>query len=681
MGKELRIEVVFFNRDKKFLESFLSKIEVQDAHPDTVHKVLKGLFCHLEAEGLNRDAVAVAMRQAIGHHRLAHLALKGPPNTLDRKVYQLKKWLEELENKNSAGLTLVAFGKSVQSSIPPYLIFLDMTKDIVLYKILSGTIERLAEGCEDLSTCLAATPAEENLLTAMLVVFIISLVLTSLHTWYQRHHFFKTSPLFSFVLFVASPLLPAVYHLKIATNSQTLEKKKKSISIKEDQDKKKKNEKLRDIVQQSKSIEVGLEAISQILILCGLATFYDFVFKAPSGQTYSYFYGLALLVLKGNAPLFIASILISFVGPTVFFLNNENHKRHSSFNIMRKIILLLRNMFLMLARLGAIITAIFIPVIKEWEVFIGNKGVDAADRLDLIYFEIEFTRHFSKGLQAVSDDIESNSLSFLGFILLHMLIVAIHGVICSPKFGTSTMRERLLHLVSSFWLPLPFLTIRGVDRGEEKAEMWFLVFLHTTENIGLLLISKWAYRPDYSLGLLLLQSSLLTINVVAIILSLVKNQKLLVLLVSLNIVVVFLLRTFSDSFIASLLAMDLSIVALNFLGVATAYFYTKKFELYADIQHLQNILRDLPSFGPEVRTKNGGMKINSKFLNIKLYFTLQDVLYGPLAVGRHENTHDCEKASQERDADASLSSKEVSCPDMKFQIRRHVFYPVSGDAS
>ena len=225
VGKELKIEVVFFNRECQFLESFLSKIESQDAHPDTVHRVFKGLFCHLEAEGHTRDAVAVALRQSIGHHRLAHLALKGPPKTLDKKAYQLKKWLEKIEEKNSAGFTLVAFGKSVQSTVPPYLIFLDMVKDIVLYKILYGTIERLAEGCEDLSTCLAATPAEENLLTAMLVVFIISLVITSLYAWFQRHHFFKTNRLFSFVLFVASPFLPAFYQLEIASISQTLKPK------------------------------------------------------------------------------------------------------------------------------------------------------------------------------------------------------------------------------------------------------------------------------------------------------------------------------------------------------------------------------------------------------------------------------------------------------------------------
>ena len=602
VGKELSIEVVFFNRDNKFLESFLSKIESQDSHPDTVYKVFNGLFCYLEAEGHTRVAVAVAMGQSIGHHRLAHLALKGPPNALDRKAYQFKKWLRELENKNSASFALFSFAKLVASSVPAYLIFLDMNKDMILYKILSSTISRLAEGCEDLkSTCLAATPAEENLLTAMLVVFIISFVLTSLHAWYQRHHFFKTNRLFSFVLFVASPLLPAVYHLEIASISQTLEKEKKSISIQEYQAKKKDIEKLTDIVQQSKSIEVGLEAISQILILCGLATFYDFVFKAPSGQTYSYFYGVALLVLKGNAELFIVSILISFVGPAAFFLNNENHKRRSSFNITRKILLLLRNMLLILARLGTFVSAIFIPVIKDWEVFIGNKGVDAADQLENPWIDIEFNNYFNKGLQAVSDDIKRNYLCFLGFILLHMLVVTIHGIFCSAKLGTSTMRERLLHLVSSFWLPLPFLTIRGVDRGEEKAELWFLIVLHTTENISLLLVSKWANLPGYSLGLLLIQISLLTINIVALILSIVKKKKLVFLLAFSNVFVVFILGLLSETILLPMLAMDLSIVALNILGVAVAYFYTKNFELYANIQDLPNTLPDLPSYGPEVR--------------------------------------------------------------------------------
>ena len=222
---------------------------------------------------------------------------------------------------------------------------------------------------------------------------------------------------------------------------ETLEKEKKDLTnVVEYQTRKQDIEKLRGIVLQSKSIEVCLEAISQIFILCGLATFYSYIFKAPSGQTYSYFYGVALLVLKGNANLLIASVFISFLGPCWFFVDNENHKRMESFNLTRMIILFFRNMFLMLARLGSIVSAIFIPVISQWVVV--NEGVDAADRLDYHPFEIEFNLYFSKGLQAVSDDIIKNSVCFVGFILVHIFLVAVHGALYSLKFSASSMRER-----------------------------------------------------------------------------------------------------------------------------------------------------------------------------------------------------------------------------------------------
>ena len=162
------------------------------------------------------------MRQSIGHHGLAHMALKGPPNALDRKAYELTKWLGQLAHKNKVGFACVALGKTVQSSIPPFLIYLDMVKDLVMYKILHGTIERIKKGCEDLSkdTCLAATETEENLLTAMLASFTVSIVSTSLHAFNQRHLFFKRNSCFGAVLFVASPLLPAVYHFEISSLSQ-----------------------------------------------------------------------------------------------------------------------------------------------------------------------------------------------------------------------------------------------------------------------------------------------------------------------------------------------------------------------------------------------------------------------------------------------------------------------------
>ena len=42
-------------------------------------------------------AVAFNMRQTIGLHRLAHLALKGPPNVIDKHLYLAQKWVEVVE--------------------------------------------------------------------------------------------------------------------------------------------------------------------------------------------------------------------------------------------------------------------------------------------------------------------------------------------------------------------------------------------------------------------------------------------------------------------------------------------------------------------------------------------------------------------------------------------------------
>ena len=111
------------------------------------------------------------------------------------------------------------------------------------------------------------------------------------------------------------------------------------------------------------------------------------------------------------------------------------------------------------------------------------------------------------------------------------------------------MRERLIFLVSSFWLPLPFLTIKGVDRGEEKAELWFLVVLHSLENFLIVLVSRMVHLPEnYPLGIII---------------------------------------------------FDCIMVFLNVLGVLVTVFYVTKIELYAGLP--KDLPQGLPSFGAEVR--------------------------------------------------------------------------------
>ena len=214
-----------------------------------------------------------------------------------------------------------------------------------------------------------------------------------------------------------------------------------------------------------------------------------------------------------------------------------------------------RNGLFLLVRVFAITSAIFIPVIKSWDVFIKNQGIDGSDSLDYRTYSVEFQKYFSKSLNSLTVDIRRNAQLLGLFLALHLILVASHAVFRSAKFGKSMMRERLTYLVSSFWLPLPFLTIEGVDRGEEKAELWFLVVLHSLENFLIVLASRLVYmRESYPLAL--------------------------------HCIVVF----------------DCVLVFLNVIAVLVSVFYVKKIELYAG--HPTVLASSLPSFGPEVRFKH-----------------------------------------------------------------------------
>ena len=161
-----------------------------------------------------------------------------------------------------------------------------------------------------------------------------------------------------------------------------------------------------------------------------------------------------------------------------------------------------------------------------------------------------------------------------------------------------------MHLVSSFWLPLPFLTIRGVDRGEEKAELWFLIVLHSLENASFLLVSRWAYY-SYPLGNFLIQLIVIAITIFMSPLSIAgsikglksKRSFTLLCLPAAVILAVFASRAFSDDLPIGIVLFDCVLIVLNLLGVLLSVIYVTKVELYAD---LPQDLPSLPSFGPEV---------------------------------------------------------------------------------
>ena len=57
----------------------------------------------------------------------------------------------------------------------------------------------------------------------------------------------------------------------------------------------------------------------------------------------------------------------------------------------------------------AIASAIFLPVIKSWDMFIGNQGVDATSLLDNINFRLEFQKYLKDNTVFCSDNFKKYS--------------------------------------------------------------------------------------------------------------------------------------------------------------------------------------------------------------------------------------------------------------------------------
>ena len=545
VGEQLRLEVVFFNRDPQVLFSFLLHIEAQDAHPDNVHNAFKGFYGYLSSKGYDSIAVAASIRETIGHHRLAHMALRGPPSFIDRKAFQIGKWLRELETKGKAHQCFVTTLRAFQVSAFPFAFHFDYAKDLIIYLILRETVRAVEGNCELIGLdCFFTSGTEKDLLMAILLTFCISTLLTSINSYLERKIFFKTNFWLNLAFGIMSPFLPAVFHIRLSHKKHKIKRQKSSLSRDALRLKTDKIETMANSLQQTREIEVGLESVMQILLPLGLACFYPYVFTAPSGQKYSYFFGVALIVLKGHHILVLASIFRSFLTPCMFYVNQTDVLRHGSLNISRKLVLMARNVLFLLVRVFVITSAIFIPVISQWK---PDQFVDASFLLDDHRIHTEFQRYFRRSLDVLTTDIRWNAQIFGLFLLLHLLLVAIIAIFSSPKFGKSTMRERMMYLISSFWLPLPFLTIRGVDRGKEKTELCLIVALHSAENFLIVLASRLVYLQE--------------------------------------------------SYPARFVTFDCVLVILNTLAVLLSVFYVSKMELYAGLPQNPS---SHPTFGPEV---------------------------------------------------------------------------------
>ena len=124
--------------------------------------------------------------------------------------------------------------------------------------------------------------------------------------------------------------------------------------------------------------------------------------------------------------MYFATLFSAFLGPCWFYADGTNVLRHGSLNLKRKVILMLRNIFLLLVRVFAITSAIFFPVINQWQwsALMGKHGENASSMLDNPSFRLEFQKYFSEGLNALTIDIRRNAQFFGLFLVVHLLIIA-----------------------------------------------------------------------------------------------------------------------------------------------------------------------------------------------------------------------------------------------------------------
>ena len=236
---------------------------------------------------------------------------------------------------------------------------------------------------------------------------------------------------------------------------------------------------------------------------------------------------MAIVVLKGNYILVYGSLTLSFLSPCLFYVNRTNVLRHESLNMSRKLVLMARNVLFFLVRVLAITSAIFIPVIKNWGAFIKNRGIDASSNLGDWRFHLKSQEYFSKELDKVTGEIRINALFFGLLLFIHFTLVAVYGYIRSATFCKGSIKEQAIYLVSTFSLPLPFLTIKGVDKGEEKEELWFLVALHSLENFLIVLASRLVYTHNsYPLEIIVFDCGLVLVNILAVSVSVLYVTKL-----------------------------------------------------------------------------------------------------------------------------------------------------------
>merc|ERR1719318_2241687 len=74
---------------------------------------------------------------------------------------------------------------------------------------------------------IAASGTEHDLILALLIIFCVSIILTSINSFFLRNRFFKTNRWLDLIFAPFAPLLPALYHIQLSQMRVKLDKQKR----------------------------------------------------------------------------------------------------------------------------------------------------------------------------------------------------------------------------------------------------------------------------------------------------------------------------------------------------------------------------------------------------------------------------------------------------------------------
>ena len=508
---KMEIEKLLFNENTSYLMQFLDIMNIMKIHPMKLYDIFNALDKYLIASTDGHGLMErVKASLGVSHHtQFCADCLLEPSSSWAIRViiYHVQEWLRSLQDslpKNKLSEVVVGVLENIYMYISVVSFSLDAVKDIVFFIILEETLNHVQGN-------LSNSAAEYYLCYSIITCIVLSHVVTGAFCFLHRHKFLPpTTPI---LLLLTWPLLPLFLHFKLIQLKAKMyllikqfdKTKNALVFLLEKQEIERKIETLHQIKANVKVLEATLEAIPQIIFLVSIVSFRFFNYY-NSGRQYSYFFSVARTIFgddSNNDIIFIAGFLLSCFSSIKAFVRNTHFFKKCSLDLSRKIVLTLYYSFSLVARASSVILTLNLPVIMNSSFMQDTTSqTDFSNMLSLIQFRTEFMMFFEvetsddyKGrrFSDISDQMLVNVNILITMLLFHVLCVTLHALIVVPMFRTSKFKEKVLHITTNIFLPLPFRTPAQKDFDQDSKQEWFLVTLNSVENVTMIIASCLYY--------------------------------------------------------------------------------------------------------------------------------------------------------------------------------------------